>query len=344
VSFLAGTQRILRAVVECPYRGAWWADVWTDGRLPGGPATLRFRGQAWAGTVVETRVDGDVGRARVVGGAGGLTAVTSSAWYRGAGLDPTEVARSILAPGGERLGGAVAGSVSEYQVFGASVARELDRLAAALGLRWYVSQAGAVEFDAADPLDYDLGIREETSTDAVRFGVEGGFIRYTPLALDGVTFLHARHELSKAGAYTTLRRGAAGALPVDVRALAPRAGTVDAQDGDRVDVTLDSGWAITGVPLYAGLPGMSVVGAQGSRVIVSYLDGDPRRPVAQLAAVDGPAPERVQIAGPTATTPVVKVGQRLIGTATGNVPGAVEIVILSSEDPITGDTSVLEVG
>lgn len=103
------------------------------------------------------------------------------------------------------------------------------------------------------------------------------------------------------------------------------------------DLTLDllpddervRGTGLSNVPIRHGLPGVEVHVVVGSRVLLGYENGDPRRPYAHLW--DPSAIEEIRFDGGTAS--VARVGDLVVcswpatvpftGTVTGSVTGAI---------------------
>lgn len=290
--------QVVDAVIECPDVGAWWADVITTGQLEqGAPVDLVLGDATWSGTVIATRLDGGRGRARVIGGAGGLSTPVPATWYRSAGVTLEVVSRSILGPTSEALGEVPTVSLGQWQTYGQSAGRELDRLADAVDLRWYVGLDGFVSWASSNPDDTSPPGELIAETEShVRYASPEGFAALAPVAIEGYDARHVRHVL-RGGTATTTYRAAAYAPPdVDRRSRASRLGRVVSQTSQLVDVQLDDGWTMSGVPLYCGVPGMRVEVAADTRVVVLWASDDPRQPVALLTPVDGPAPSVLEFA------------------------------------------------
>lgn len=345
MSYTVDGSEIVTGIVECPYVGAWWADLKVNGEPPTGAVTLDLGGASWSGFVASSRLDGGIGMMRVIGGAGGLSNSTSARWYRGGSVMAQTVADTIAMPGAETVG-VVDGTLATYQVFGASVGMEFERLATTLGRRFYVDMAGVVQISSENPETPDLGILQETRTNYYEYA-SPTFEALAGITVQGETVRHVRHMVSKGGSKSLyFVKDAVQGPALNRVERAPRKGKLTGQSGNTCSVQLDDGWALNDIPLYGGVPGMSVEAAVDSEVVVLYLSDDPRKPVAMLTPLDGPSPSSltfnhggsVTFQGSGVPTPVIKVGD--IITVTGMAPGA--LTISSVSNPVNGHPSELE--
>lgn len=310
---------IVQLDLEVPSFGAWWAYVTTEAQPSSGGMML---GSAeWVGSIRAQRADGRRWRTFIVGGAGGLNTELPHRQVRGPAVTVQTVAERICALAGETLGGAPATPLATYHRTRGTAGAALSALAAASRLSWRVDRAGVVQF-----FDPASGVVPEPAGTQIA-GVYSGR-RFSGLASIDVepTAGHVRASVMNGAATMTVYDTAIEEVP------APRiegvfGGRVVAQSGALVDLRVDETWDLASVPLFVGLPGVHVELAAGARVLVTYLDQDPRRPVAMLAPDGDPAAVTYEIgdsnsdlllAGGHAT--VVREGDIVtVGVATGPV-------------------------
>lgn len=244
----------------------------------------------FVGTVVSVARDGGKIRLRIVGGAGRL-GVRVSTRYQGGPATLTQTLADLATEAGETApADAAAVTLPTWRVHGGSYRVETQRLATVLGLGWRVAPSGAVV--VADPAWPDVaapGKAVERGQHWTEYDGGGNVAAYAGATVDGVRVGCALSELgTEGGLRVTLY--AQIDVPDVPAAGAIRAGTVKAQAGDRLDVELDDGTLLIGLPLWLGVPGLTVELAASARVLVLDLAGDPRQTCAMLApAAEAPA-------------------------------------------------------
>lgn len=313
--FLAANLSMTSALVSLPLTGAWTADVVLSpqqGDTPAalaGAVTVELHGLTLAAFVVRSdAIDGAI-VARVVGGKGGLSLTLPEAFYRG-GATVRKIVGDILRECGETLSADSSSTILDQIMPTWQRAREpageaLSRIVEALGGNWRIDPAGAVLVVGTETWPvvapaYTLVPGSDPTSGSYRVA----WPDETPAeVLPGVTFRGMRvryvvHELT------------AGSLRTDVRTVEPRsvldrlrafcsrdawysrlwAGVVDKQNSDgTIDVVIDGRFGETGVRIRHGLPGVTVVVAQGQQVLVGYENDDPKRPFAALWTASGTA-------------------------------------------------------
>lgn len=288
-----GGSNVVSATLECPSQGAWWVDAITDG-LPSSGVCV-FGTATWRGAVVRTGLDGGQYRVRVVGGKGGLSNPMSGRELQG-GVSARIAAEQIATAGGESIVAPGGAPFLRYQLYPETVGRAFDRLAARIGQRWYVDMGGVVRFDIGAPIDLPApGDVVQTTATSRRYAVRS-FDFLAPASIGGYLATHLRWKVSKDGAYLTALQDVAQAGDLDGVTRAPRLGRVTGQSGASVDVELDDGWAIAGVPLWVGLPGVTLSLANGVRVVVVWVSDDPSSPIALLCPAESQGSNSLEIA------------------------------------------------
>jgi len=314
--FLLASLSLTSAMVTLPLTGAWMADAVispTQGDTPtalAGAVSVELHGLTLAGWVLRSdAIDGAI-VARIVGGKGKLGVTVAEAFYKG-GATVRKIVTDVLRDcGGETLSANSSAAVLDQIMPTWQRAREtageaLSRIVEALGGNWRIDPAGDVLIVGAEswPVvapNHTLVPGSDPAAGSYRVAWPGE----TPdELLPGVTFRGMRvryvvHELT------------AGSLRTDVRTVEPRnlldrlrafcsrdawysrlwAGVVDKQNADgTIDVVIDGRFGETGVRLRHGLPGVTVVVAQGQQVLVGYENDDPKRPFAALWTSSGTA-------------------------------------------------------
>jgi hypothetical protein len=286
----------------------------------------------FVGAVVSVARDGGKIRMRIVGGKGRL-GVRVATRYQGGPASLTQTLADLATEAGETAPpaaddayGSAALDLPTWRVHGGSYRVESQRLATVLGLGWRVAPSGSVVVAAPA---WGPATAPGKAIERGQHWVEydgGDVAAYAGTTVDGVRVGCALSELgAEGGLRVTLFEQVD--VPDAPSAGAVRAGILRAQSGDRLDVELDDGTLLVGLPLWLGVPGLTVELAAGARVLVLDLAGDPRQTCAMLA--------------PAAEAPAVSVtwrgdDLRLGGTLTGTAPPGTFVRV--------GDIQILPVG
>jgi len=304
---------VLSLALTIPRRGAWSASVALEREAsPAGDVDLVIEGRTWRGRV--HRGGNDLGRwhGTIVGGAQLLADVPPEV-FAGATLREVfvETLRAAgLSPAADL--GDLSAVANHWHRIAAPAGRTVAAVADAAGYGWRVRADGTVwagpETWAAQPvagapvevLDVDpaLGRYELAGDTALDLlpgrtvtldgaGVRVGLIehRQTGAALRTVVWSERASDVGRGA--DRLRAALAEIVRAEVRALSYalwRPCTVLSQDGDTLDLRPDDPdlRPPRGVP-YRTLPGVRLTIPAGTRVLLGYEGGDPRRPVAILA-------------------------------------------------------------
>lgn len=263
-----------------PLIGPWRATIRiARAGLPGIGAAVVIASQ-WFGTVTDAQESGAFTVLECVGGANVLSAPTVPRFYMGGA--PIASILADVCGATQRLD--APGSLTAWRSRGKDVVTEVERIArVASGGQWRIGADGILSLvlpsGAAPALKPVAGFRTYESPD---------LLPLAGLTLDGAIVDCAIH--SRGSTIPKVR-----VYPMRLRAPAhdPQtvAGTVRSQSGARVDVELDDGTLLTGLPLFAA-PGVEPTIATGVRVLVLDIDDDPRNTIA-LAGVDGSLVEMV---------------------------------------------------
>jgi hypothetical protein len=306
--------------ITMPRVGAWHIDALVDNPAAlAGVATVDVNDGALllAGTVMRSGIFADTGHVRIVAGAGGMGLSARPRHYNGTSV--RIVLGDLLAAGGEKLSPTADQSVLSIGLdawttgaapIGALVSMLLA--AAAPGAIWRSLPDGTVWVgfdmwrdavvdvnayqifaDGAEGNSMRIGVdaplqlvgtvfesRQVSATEAV-VGQVGDGVEMTVWFEDGAPGPEDRLRKSFA---SLVRKAAARPDRVDYGRMYPA--TIVSQSGGTVDVQPDliGGRALladmAGVPLWLGLPGASVDGTIGGRVLVGWQGGDPARPFA----------------------------------------------------------------
>lgn len=291
---------VLRATVTMPLRGAWTADVTTEGTpmlAVDTAASLRLGAARFTGTI--RRLTSFAGRAgaRLVGGAGRLASQLPARAYSQTPLDLP--LRHALDAAGEVLDAGVDPSLlgrtlSRWTRLGAPLSHELDALASTAGpsVSWRVLDTGGVWIGeetwpirelAAELLDDDLNVgRLRLAPDAATLR-PGDMWRGRRCAR--VTHVWTADGL-RTEAWSPLTREDP---PADLHARSYLARVVTQHADGTVDLVPDSPLVppMAGVPLRLGVPGLRVELPSDQRVRLHFDAGNPQRPFAALSDAGG---------------------------------------------------------
>jgi hypothetical protein len=274
----------ITATIEEFGRGAWVADV-TMTETPAGSFDLG--GEIWNGANVSPPVqDGGRYRARMVGGAGKLTTMLPERNYPFS-LTCALIAKDILAECGELPGAITAPKrVAYYERARGTAGQALNELCDAAGVTWWISRGGFVniapERPTAGTVNADKCPQLGADTDgSMVLNVEDSTLVQPGMKLsNGTTIRHIRWQFdSKLTADCSITQ------PLPDRDssfyLRTYAAKVDKQNSNRtVDVIVDGRFKLSGVRLFAGMPGVKVVVNPGETVCVGFLGGNRSAPYA----------------------------------------------------------------
>jgi hypothetical protein len=293
------THAVDRWTLRQPSEGRWSADLRypAAGTQSGDAILLRGesddRADEWLGTVTDTTSLGAYDLARVVAGADGLDLPTQPRYYAG-GVSPASVLADLCADAGETPGAAPSTTLPAWRSRGGSLRDELDRLAGYVsGGAWRIDPGGAVALDRASGAATPPGLLLSAERDERVYEVDG----LPPLAglqLGDWTVGTAIYSRGP-GRTTVAVWRAHGLAPAPPAAVV--AGTVvsPSSSSGRVDVRLDDGTQLTGLPLWSAAGYLPHV-ANGARVLVLDLADDPRATIALAAAADSGV-SRIDLAG-----------------------------------------------
>lgn len=270
---------IVEAILESPEHGAWWADVAVAGELVAGPVVVVLGLTSWHGAVIESRRDGGRTWHRVVGGAGGLSIVVPDRWQDAATWTLEDVLRDIARLAGEAVGDVPDVPMPRYTRRRGTAGAALDEATRVAGVVWRIGADGEIA----------VGVDRASVPDRPT---------WVPLASDATSTTYAVHDVPDVGTHMTVRVSPDGSARATVRNGSPMVvdrqptvqttyrGSITAQNGSNVDVAIGNRWTLSNVPLWLGLPGLSFGVPSGTECLVTYLDDDPRKPVAIAVPYD----------------------------------------------------------
>lgn len=290
--------------VQLPAFGLWWADV--EAATPTvltGAVTLVVDDLVLKGTVMSGGAREARFRYRVVAGAGGWgRTIPAKSYVNDAGVKLATVLRDAAAECGEQLGTVPAGTVGTSYVRPAGPAsRVLEEL---VPRGWYVDELGVTQVGRRAAAKWTGEATRITDDAAVsRYEIAPAAAQLAKLlpgaVVDGVEAVDVEHELD--GTTGKLRttvygRGIADTsrLPEALRRIvesftahhkyfAPWEYRVVLQSGERLDLQatrVSSGMPdLRAVRIRQGSGGVRVHPALGSLCLVSFVNGDPGRPV-----------------------------------------------------------------
>lgn len=307
-----GSSPVLSGTVTMPRQGVWHADLVLDAPVaPSGRVTLTLGASLrLEGTVVASSVHAGETTARVVAGAGTLGRELGPRWYQGAPLGLP--LRDLVEEAGERLSSACDADVLAVVLepgWGRArgpAAEALGRLLEGTGATWRFLPDGTlwVGKEAWAPARgmADLVVLEDSGGDG-RMVVVSEAPTLTPgQQLQGrkVSLVEYSIVPDKLRVEVWIERKAPGVgdriggalvslieslVRRRTRYLEPTGGVVVGQDSaGRLDIKLDGDDLppLTSVPIRTPAPGWEVTVSEGTRVLVVWEGGDPRRPIATL--------------------------------------------------------------
>jgi len=304
---LANGNPIVSGSISMPHIGAWHATIQQSGVEPiEGSVTLEIDGISFTGTALPGRSgrSGSRARAKIVGGAGGLSKTLPAKQYAN-GVSVRTVVGDILRETGETLSGnssepTLGSSLPSWQRVEGPASRALVAILDAVGAIWRLERDGTVLVT--------VEAYPDTTVEHVLLDEDwsAGVILIRPQAPDllpGVTFLvhqikYVRHDFDGNGMRTRAYLEPPGGLldrvlsdinkRVDYATLWPARVVKQNSDGTLEVVADDERLrqgrgSINKVPIRHGLPGVqSVQVSQGARVRVGFDGGDPDKPFAAL--------------------------------------------------------------
>lgn len=300
--------RVLGGEIVVPLSGAWRADLELDTETaPTGAVTVELEdGTTLKGFARRGKAHGGSTGVRLVGGAGGLAKTIPSKHHR----RPSKslVASDICSAAGETLlsTSALDGDLPAWSRIEGTAGEALSRLAEELGVLWRVTLAGEVTFSAATWPDSGLAELDVIDRDAALATAEVSRFVEPGKSLLGERVTLSTIRFTKSGADYFVQLGEAGAS--DAASPADRlkglvASLVRSILGSRVDylaryacivVQQDAAGllelkpddpripSLQGIPIGLGLPGARVKVPKGARVLLTWRDGDPSQPIAEL--------------------------------------------------------------
>jgi hypothetical protein len=316
MSFRVGTLSLTSALVSLPLSGAWTAELALSplqgdaAAAASGAITVELNGLTLSGFVVRSdAVDGAI-HVRVVGGNGKLSTTVQERFYRGASTVRKIVTDILRDCGGETLSADSSATVldtqlSTWQRASESAGGALSRIVESLGGNWRVTPDGDILVTGGEswPIvapPHTLVTGSDGAAGVYRVAWPGA----TPdEILPGVTFRGMRiryvsHELTAGSLRTEVRTQEPREQLAKLREFMARGewysrlwpAVVDRQNADgSVDVVVAGRWGETAVKLRHGLPGVTVLVAQGQQVLIGYEQDDPKRPFAALWTASGTA-------------------------------------------------------
>lgn len=325
--------RVMRCRVCLPKHGVWWADVEcgeSDVLSAGTAVTLVVDDLTLKGTVITGGESDSRPRYRIAGGAGKWgKSIAGEAYTNDGGVKISTVVGDAARACGESVGTLPTTSIGPAFVRAAAPASHVLDAVAPKG--WYVDELGVTQIGARPTVTY-TGNAPRIRTDLAR-----GTIVLAPPSIaalvpgavvDGLEAVDVEHAIEDGKLRTTVwgaRAGRTGDPVVGAiarvveqliaghRFYAPWEYRVVQHSGERYDlqpVRSSSGMPdLEKVRIRPGVAGLRARPALGSLVIVSFVDGDPARPI--VTAFDDPdspgfASDDVVIGSVTATDPIVR--------------------------------------
>lgn len=329
MSATLGGSPVLRARVQVPAWGIWWADVDLAEAIDlVGLVTLEIGGLALSGYIMSGGPSEGRAAYRVVGGSGGWgTNLSARAYSNDGGVKAStvitdaasDVAETLVDPPTTRLG-------PHYTRPSGPASAVLDVVAERA---WYVDFEGSTCFGARSSTEYD-GPGTILPGSSPAFGVVEIAAEDLSGLVPGVTIgggdpaVDVEYDLTESRLTARLYLGARTSRRVDalarlVDALDPRRifrGTYEfrvvSQIGDRLN--LQPARASSGMPSFArvpvrGAPGVRATVALGELVLVTFADADPSRPC--VIAHDAPdAPGWMPIALELGDAPTLGIARK----------------------------------
>lgn len=351
-----GGNRVTSAHVTLPKWGAWYADALVDGEhaLSGG-AAMQLAGLALSGTVLSGGPMKGRSSFRLIGGKGGWgKTLPKKSYADDAGVKASRVLSDAAAECGETIDASTLPSTR----LGPSWTRPEGLASAVLELiapaGWYVGEDGVTRIGSRAAKALTSAIPRVSPVDLARQTVtlapESAATLVPGITVDGIEAVDVVHEVTPKGLRTTiygsLNAGLAGPF-ASLRRLLEQLDPgrkyrstweyrVVTQDGERLNlqpVRVSSGMPdLQRVTVHPGISGAKSDVKLGSRVLVTFIDESPSRPVVvgfEDAEGEGFTPLLTSIDASTFVS--LADGARLV-PATGDLAGGIW--------PIVGTTRV----
>ncbi len=309
-SFLAlNGARVVSGHVSVPYYGTWTADV----MLPigtslsvGTAVTLTLGNLTLAGSVYRSGAFAGQVRIRAMGGGGGWQKTVSAQQYAlGGGVQLSTVLKDLAATVGEKV------NVVQDFTLGSTFTREATWAGRILrqiaGPLWYVDTTGVTQVRASRPTSTIATAFEIVRYDGDRGEFEVATEDYASWQ-PGATFSNEIVPIPQTVSLATIDTDNDGILRFTVLTTAPQTDrliddlrslvreevetltflgvyeySVQKTNGTTVDAVPTSPSipipSLRGVTLRSGIPGTVVKPAIGSKLAVSFLNGDPTKPI-----------------------------------------------------------------
>lgn len=300
---LSGHRATVGTRLQIGASGVWWAEVSLDVEaVLTGRVALVLADMTLSGTVMAGGV-GPVGRSRyrIAGGAGqwGKT-VPAKAYANDAGVKASTVLVDVAAACGESIDPATLPTErlgAAYVREEGPAARVLEQVAAGA---WYVN------LDGVTKLGRRVAVSLKTAAPIQSVNRARGVVRLAPesvldlvpgVVVDGLEAVDVMHEVTAEGIRSTLWTKGIGTDSRQVVALRRLLEQIDpdrryratyeyrvvTQDGERANLQplrVSAGMPdLQRVPIRPGVSGARADVALGSRVLVTFVDADPARPV-----------------------------------------------------------------
>lgn len=324
-------EAVLEGSVYFPTSGAWSAElqVASEAELAAGDAaTLDLEGTAYTGTVVRAGLFGERLRVRLTGGALDWSEAVDVRHYRNVSTD------DVLADVGVTTTPATGGTLPFWTRRPGTVGTTVDAVAATLGVPWRILPDGSVRIAAESPVAIDAALEDAEANEIERqpergiivLAAESGVVQPGTTigddAVGDVVYLLAPTG-TRVRYYTEQRSRLWAGLERLVRwvvrdtlflGVYPAEVIAQAADGT-VDLVTDDerlrAQGLQAVPIRNGLPGTEVDVPAGTRVLLSFEAGDPRKPVATLWEAGTAGVTAVRIGGALAVALAELVDARL---------------------------------
>jgi hypothetical protein len=307
---------VLVGSIRVPRVGVWVAELELDGddaTKANGVVTIEAGSTSWKGKAVESGAFVGRIKARIFGGAGGLSKATKPRFY--ASIPAKVIINDLLEEGSEKLSSTSdAGKLGTILPFwtrhAGTVSEGLENLLDEIGAVWRVLPDGTVWVGVETwptAKVTDVAVESEDPKDSrITFSSE------SPSLLPGTTFKDRKvsrveHEISASKTRTTaICEAATGAKTTDplrsavdtlvrqatkhVDFYAVRAGKVVSQNTDgTLELKLDDPDmpGMSKIPIAYGIPGVTAKVKAGARVHVEFADGSPTKPRAVVIDSSG---------------------------------------------------------
>jgi hypothetical protein len=298
------SNRVTHVRVNIPAWGAWHADASVDGEVTlTGAVTLVVADLTLKGTVISGGASKGRSHFRIVGGAGGWgKSIAAKSYTNDAGVKTWSVLNDAASAVGEAVDAlTVPSSLRCGPLFvreAGVAARVLEQLSAS---NWYVGEDGVTRLGKRATKTY-AGVASRTedidlARGTVTLASESIATLLPGVVVDGLEAVDVEHEMSPAGLRTTIWGKQSSGTSRRLSAMRDIFEQLDpnrkyrgvteyrvvTQSGDRLNlqpVRVSTGMPdLRNVEVRPGVPGCRAEVQLGSRVLVSFADGDPGRAV-----------------------------------------------------------------